>query len=278
MIDPRTTTGSTAAAAEDTVRLLTEALGGADVRPQVEEVGTVVEIDAGVAIVTGLGHALADEAVIFASGGVGIVSDLEPGRLGVILLCPTQGLAVGDDVHRTHTVVSVPVGDALLGRVVDALGRPLDRQGAIQAAGSKPIEAEAPEILDRAMVSRPLATGIKAIDAAVPIGRGQRELIIGDRQTGKTSIAVDAMLNQVDTGVISIYCAIGQRGDAVARVIAALEAGDAMANAIVMVAGGEEAPGLGFIAPYAATTMAEHFVAHGKDVRRNCRRRGAAAR
>lgn len=255
-----------ASAIERTLQLVEEITKAPGARPQVSEVGRVLEVGVGVAIVSGLAHALAEEMVVFASGGAGIVSDLEPGRLGVILLCPADGLAVGDDVHRTGEVVSVPVGDALLGRIVDPLGRPLDQQGPVKAAARMPLEAEAPEILDRAMVSRPLATGIKTIDAAVPIGRGQRELIIGDRQTGKTSIAVDAMLNQAGTDMICIYCAIAQRGDAVARVIGALRKGGAMANSIIMAAGGEEAPGLSFIAPYAATTMAEYFSSRGRDV------------
>ena len=250
----------------DTLTLVGEVTSAPGLRPHVEEVGRVLEVGVGVAIVTGLSHALADEMVVFASGGTGIVSDLEPGRLGIVLLCPMDGLAVGDEVHRSRKVASVPVGETILGRVVDALGQPVDGKGPIDGSTTMPLEAEAPEILDRSMIARPLATGIKAIDAAVPIGRGQRELIIGDRQTGKTSIAVDAMLNQAKTGVICIYCAIAQRGDAVARVIAALQDGGMMANAIVMAAGGEEAPGLSYIAPYAATTMAEYFSSRGRDV------------
>lgn len=234
--------------------------------PRLEEVGHVVEVGAGVAVVAGLDRALADEMVTFASGGAGIVADLAPGRLGVILLCPAEGLAVGDAVHRSGEVVSAPAGDALLGRIVDPLGRPMDGLGPVGADLRMPIEAEAPGILERAMIARPLATGITAIDAAVPIGRGQRELIIGDRQTGKTSIAVDAMLNQRGTGVICVYCAIGQRGDAAARVIEALKAGGMTGGSVVVAAGGDEAPGLSYIAPYAATTIAEHFARKGRDV------------
>src|SRR5690606_6646013 len=148
----------------------------------------------------------------FASGVRGIVFDLEPDRLGVVLLGPSERLTLGEDVRRTGRVVSVPVGPPLLGRVVDALGRPRDEGGPVDAALLRPIEAEAPRILRRSAITRPLATGLKAIDAAVPVGLGQRELIIGDRQTGKTSIAVDTILNQRGTGVFCIYCAIGQRG------------------------------------------------------------------
>jgi F-type H+-transporting ATPase subunit alpha len=252
--------------AEDAAAMVRDLAEAPAIAPQIEEVGHVLEVGAGVAIVAGLNRALADEMVIFASGGAGIVSDLEPGRIGVILLCPAEGIAVGEIVRRSGKVVGVPVGDALLGRIVDPLGRPMDARGAIDADVSMPIEAEAPGILERAMIARPLATGITAIDAAAPIGRGQRELIIGDRQTGKTSIAVDAMLNQRETGIICIYCAIGQRGDAAARVIAALREGGVMDRAIVMVAGGDEAPGLSFIAPYGATTMAESFARAGRDV------------
>ena len=163
-------------------------------------------------------------------------------------------------------MVSVPVGAALLGRVVDAMGRPRDTHGPIAAVAEHPIEAEAPSILNRTPIFRPLATGLKAIDAAIPVGLGQRELIIGDRQPGKTSIAIDTMLNQARTDVLCIYCAIGQRGDAVARVIRALTEGNMLSRSIVMSAGDEEAPGLAYIAPYAAMTMAEYFSAQGKDV------------
>lgn len=234
--------------------------------PVLTETGTVTEVGDGVAIVSGLARALADELLIFASGVQGIVLDLEPGRLGVILLGPSEHIRQGETVYRTRKVVSVPVGPALLGRVVDAMGRPRDTHGPIAAVAEHPIEAEAPSILNRTPIYRPLATGLKAIDAAIPVGLGQRELIIGDRQTGKTSIAIDTMLNQARTDVLCIYCAIGQRGDAVARVIRALTDGNMLSRSIVMSAGDEEAPGLAYIAPYAAMTMAEYFSAQGQDV------------
>lgn len=234
--------------------------------PVLIETGTVAEVGDGVAIVTGLARALSDELLVFASGAQGIVLDLEPGRLGVILLGPSEHIHLGETVYRTRKVVSVPVGSALLGRVVDAMGRPRDVLGPIEAVAEHPIEAEAPSILNRTQIFRPLATGLKAIDAAIPVGLGQRELIIGDRQTGKTSIAIDTMLNQVRSEVICVYCAIGQRGDAVARVIRALTEGDMLHRSIVMSAGDEEAPGLSYVAPYAAMTMAEYFSAQGKDV------------
>ncbi|MEH6724895.1 MAG: F0F1 ATP synthase subunit alpha, partial [Hyphomicrobiales bacterium] len=162
--------------------------------------------------------------------------------------------------------VSTKVGEALLGRVVDALGDPLDDKGPIRAQAINPVEAEAPKILDRQAISRPLATGIKVIDAAVPVGLGQRQLIIGDRQTGKTSLAVDAILNQKNTDLICIYCAIGQRGDAVAKVIGAIHEGGMTERSIVLAAGDEDAAGLAYVAPYAALTMAEYFAGQAKDV------------
>jgi len=234
--------------------------------PVLTEVGKVTEVGDGVAVVSGLARALADELLEFASGVRGIVLDLEPGRLGVILLGPSDLITLGEDVRRTRKVVSVPVGAALLGRVVDAMGRPKDGLGPITALAEHPIEAEAPGILSRSAIFRPLATGIKAIDAAVPVGMGQRELIIGDRQTGKTSIAVDAILNQVRSQVTCIYCAIGQRGDAVSRVIGALKKGNMMARSLVISAGDEETPGLAYVAPYAAMAMAEYFSDQGQDV------------
>lgn len=234
--------------------------------PVFTEVGKVIEVGDGVAVVSGLARALADELLVFASGVHGIVFDLEQDRLGIVLLGPSELVTLGEDVRRTRKVVSVPVGPALLGRVVDAMGRPRDRLGPIAAVAEHSVEAEAPGILSRSAISRPLATGIKAIDAAVPVGRGQRELIIGDRQTGKTSVAVDTILNQARSTVTCIYCAIGQRGDAVSRVIEALKKGDMMARSVVVSAGDEEAPGLAYVAPYAAMTMAEYFSDQGQDV------------
>lgn len=234
--------------------------------PRLSEIGTVAEVGDGVAIVTGLEQALSDELLHFASGMQGIVLDLEPGRLGVVLLGPSSPVTIGESVVRTHKVVGTAVGEALLGRVVNALGTPCDDKGPIRAKTVRPVEAEAPQILDRQAISRPLATGIKVIDAAVPIGLGQRQLIIGDRQTGKTSLAVDAILNQKNSDVICLYCAIGQRGDAVAKVIGAIEDGGMSKRTIVLVAGDEDAAGLAYVAPYAALTMAEYFAQQCKDV------------
>ncbi|QYX55964.1 F0F1 ATP synthase subunit alpha [Roseovarius sp. SCSIO 43702] len=234
--------------------------------PELSEIGQVAELGDGIAIVTGLARALVNELLDLGGGLMGVVFDLEEDRLGVVLLGETGGIVPGADVRRTGRVMAVPVGDALLGRVVDALGRPRDGVQAVRSDRTRPIEMEAPGILDRAPVSRPLATGLKAVDAAVPVGLGQRELIIGDRQTGKTSIAVDTILNQRDTGVLCIYCAIGQRGDAVAKVIGAIRDGGMSERTIVMAAGDDEAPGLSYVAPYAAMSMAEDLAADGRNV------------
>ena len=234
--------------------------------PRLSEIGQVAEVADSIAIVSGLERALSDELLHFASGVQGIVLDLEPGRMGVVLLGESDRVTVGESVMRSHKVVGTAVGQALLGRVVDPLGNPLDGKGPVRASARRPVEAEAPRILDRLAISRPLATGIKAIDAAVPVGLGQRELIIGDRQTGKTSLAVDTILNQKSTGVICIYCAIAQRGDAVAKVIGAIRDGGMLDRSIVLAAGDEDAAGLAYIAPYAAMSIAEHFAGQARDV------------
>ena len=237
-------------------------------RPTLEtaEIAHVRSVGDGVAEVSGFTDLHADELLLFPGGVRGLASSLEEDRAGVIVLGETARLRPGDAVRRTGRVVHVPVGAALIGRIVDALGRPLDGEGPIEAEAELPVERPAPPIMHRAPVQVPLQTGIKAVDAAIPVGRGQRELILGDRQTGKTAVAVDAILNQRDTGVVSIYCAIGQRASAVARVIQSLRNGGAMDRTIVVVASGEDAPGLQFVAPYAATSMAEHFMAEGRDV------------
>jgi F-type H+-transporting ATPase subunit alpha len=237
-------------------------------RPELRsvETGTVSHVTKGIARVRGLPGVKADELVLFPAGLSGIAANLEPGGVGVILLGDSGALAAGDTIRRTGRVIDVPVGPGLLGRVVDALGRPLDDGGPVRFAERRSIEREAPAILHRAPVETPIETGIKAIDALIPIGRGQRELIVGDRQTGKTAIAVDTMINQRDHGVLCVYCAIGQRASAVAKVVAELRRRSSLQHSIVVVAGGEDAPGLQFVAPYAATTMAEHFMEAGRDV------------
>ncbi len=253
----------TAKAALDTIQ---EVVSGREARIETVESGRVVRVGPAVAHATGLRSVKADEIVRFQGGELGIAAGLDEDSVGIILLDESQLLAAGQEVRQTGRVVDVPVGEGLLGRVIDPAGRPLDGSGRINATERWPIERDAPEILDRAPVSVPLQTGIKTVDALIPVGRGQRELILGDRQTGKTSIAVDAMINQRDTGVISIYCAIGQRGAAVANVVADLRSFEVMENCVVVSAGGENPPGLQFVAPYAATTLAEYFVEQGRDV------------
>lgn len=234
-------------------------------KPRIDDVGVVQQIGTGIALVSGLDRALANEMLLFPDGIKGLVLDLDPNRLGVVLLGEAELISLGALVRRTGGVASIPVGEAVLGRVIDALGKPLD--GGIDIdAEFMPIEANAPTILQRAAITRPLAMGITSVDATVPVGLGQRELIIGDRQTGKTSLAVDAMLNQRHSQVLCIYCAIGQRGDAVASVIHALREGNMMNRSVVMCAGDEQAPGLSYVAPFAAMTIAESLCAKGHDV------------
>lgn len=253
-------------ALNDTEAVIDRAL--ADHTPEfaVQQIGAIRHIGHGIAQVDGLGGAKSEELLRFPGGIMGMVFNLDPDAIGVVLLGNEQGLAAGQQVQRTGRVLDIGVGDAFLGRIISPLGRPLDNCGPIRAALRLPIERPAPPIMHRRPVNTPLQTGIKVIDATIPIGRGQRELILGDRQTGKTAIALDTLLNQRDQDVICIYCAIGQRSSAVAKLIAELQARHALDYCVVMVALGEEPPGLQFIAPYAATTLGEYFMAQGRDV------------
>ncbi|MCC8998841.1 MAG: alternate F1F0 ATPase, F1 subunit alpha [Candidatus Contendobacter sp.] len=239
----------------------------ASYRPTVKavETGVVESVGQGVARVNGLPGVAAMELVRFANGLLGIAFNLDPDEVGVVLLNDSHTLKAGDPVERTGRVVDAPVGPELLGRVVNALGEPLDEAGPLTTSARLPHERPAPAIVQRAPVSIPLATGIKVIDAAIPVGRGQRELILGDRQTGKTALAVDTILNQADQGVICVYCAIGQRGAAVARVLDDLRRHGALRYTFLVVAAGEDPPGLQVLTPYAATSMAEWFIAQGRD-------------
>ncbi len=231
-----------------------------------EEIGQVVEITGNIVSCSGLSSVKMDELVEI-KDSVGIVINLDENRVGIVLLDSPRNIESGDKVRRTGRIADVPVGKELLGRVVNPLGNPLDNGPKIITKERFNIERDAHPIMERQAVSVPLQTGIKAIDAIIPIGRGQRELILGDRQTGKTAIAVDAILAQKDTGVICIYCAIGQRADSVAKVIDVLKQKDCMKNTIVVDASGESSPGLLYIAPYAAASMAEYFMEkEGKDV------------
>lgn len=251
---------------DDTFRGLARALEQTQPALESAEIAMVASVGAGVATVRGFSELNANELVRFPAGLFGLAANIREGEAGVMMLGDTQTLKTGDGARRTKRVADAPVGEGLLGRVVNALGQPIDDKGELKTGERRSIERPAPPIMHRAPVETPLQTGIKAIDAAIPIGRGQRELIVGDRQTGKTSITIDAILNQKDTGVLSVYCAIGQRASAVARVVKALEDGGALERSIIVVAGGEDAPGLQYIAPYAATTIAEFFMEQGKDV------------
>src|SRR5665213_2039026 len=230
------------------------------------EVGTITTVSTGIATISGLQGIGFEELVRFPGGLFGIAFNVDEEEVGVVLLGDYSHLQAGDAVTRTGRVMDVAVGDALLGRVIDPLGRPLDGKGAIANCERLPIERAAKPIMQRAPVTVPLQTGIKVIDALVPIGRGQRELILGDRQTGKTAAAVDTILNQRGQNVICIYNAIGQSASSVAQVIAELQARDAMEYSVVVVSEGNDAPGLRYIAPYAATSIAEHFMEAGRDV------------
>jgi len=236
-------------------------------RPELalEEYGVVTFVGSGIARVTGLPTVKADELISFDGELFGMAVNLDPNEVGVVLLDDCTSIESGSHVRRTHRVLDVPVGEALVGRVVDALGRPLDSAGPINAVERSPVECVAPAIMDRAPVETPLATGVKVVDALIPVGRGQRELILGDRQTGKTGIAIDTVLNQKGKGVICIYCAVGQRSSSVAGVIADLSSRGAMDYTIVMVAPGDAPPGLQFVAPYAAMAMGEYFMRKGRD-------------
>ncbi len=230
------------------------------------EIGTVLSVATGVAYIGGLPGVAFAEMIRFPGDLLGLAFDVDEFEVGVVLLGDHALLHAGTEVEREGRVMDVGVGMGLLGRVIDPLGRPLDGQSAIEVEQRLPIERPAPAIMDRAPVTVPLQTGLKVIDALIPIGRGQRELILGDRQTGKTSIAIDSIVNQRGRDVVCVYCAIGQRASAVAKVVAVLRDHGALAYTVVVVADGNSAPGLSYIAPYAATSIAEFFMAAGRDV------------
>ncbi len=232
----------------------------------VREVGTITKVSTGIASVSGLSSVGFEELLEFPGGVFGIAFNVDEHEIGVVLLGDYAHLRAGHEVQRTGWVMDVAVGEGLLGRVIDPLGKPLDDLGPIDANDRLPIERPAAAIMDRAPVSVPLQTGLMVIDALIPIGCGQRELILGDRQTGKTAIALDTILNQRGKNVLCVYCAIGQRASAVAKVIAHLREQGAMEYTVVVVAEGNDPPGLAYIAPYAATSIAEHFMEAGRDV------------
>ena len=230
------------------------------------ETGTIILVGDGIARATGLQKCMVNELVQFSNGEYGMAQNLEENSVSIVLLGSDAGIREGDTVKRTGRVVSVPVGEALIGRVVDALGAPVDGKGAIEAVKYMPIETPAPGIIERKSVSVPLQTGIKAIDAMIPIGRGQRELIIGDRQTGKTTIATDTIVNRKGEDVICIYVAIGQKRSTVAQIVNNLTLAGAMDYTIVVSATASELAPMQYIAPYTGCTMGEHFMHQGKDV------------
>ena len=231
-----------------------------------EEGGVVISSADGIVEVEGMDRAVYGEIVTFENGAKGMVESVEPGRLGIMLFDGAETVGVGTMVTRSGKRAGIPVGDGFLGRVIDPLGEPIDGKGPIEAVGYNPIEKQAPGILERQRVDTPLHTGILAIDSMFPIGRGQRELIIGDRQTGKTSIATDAILNQKDTGVLCIYVAIGQKASSIARVAEDLKKHGAMSYTTIVAATASDSAPLQYIAPYAGTALAEYFMAQGKSV------------
>ncbi len=231
-----------------------------------EEGGVVVSSADGIVEVEGMNRAVYGEIVTFENGAKGMVESVEPGRLGIMLFDGAESVGVGTMVTRSGKRAGIPVGEGFLGRVIDPLGEPIDGKGPVEAVGYNPIEKQAPGILERQSVDTPLHTGILAIDSMFPIGRGQRELIIGDRQTGKTSIATDAILNQKDTGVLCIYVAIGQKASSIARVAEDLKKHGAMSYTTIVAATASDSAPLQYIAPYAGTALAEYFMAQGKSV------------
>ena len=251
---------------EEITKIIREQIKNYENRMESSETGIVILVGDGIARVSGLDNCMAGELVEFPNGSYGMAQNLEEDTVSVVILGTDNGIKEGDTVKRTGRVVSVPVGSGLVGRVVNALGEPIDGKGAITAEGYRPIEMPAPGIIERQHVSRPLQTGIKAIDSMIPIGRGQRELIIGDRQTGKTTIATDTILNQKGKNVICIYVAIGQKRSTVAQVVENLTIGGAMDYTIVVSATASELAPMQYIAPYTGCTMGEHLMHQGKDV------------
>ena len=235
-------------------------------RIEMTETGTVILVGDGIARVYGLRNCMANELLEFEGGGFGVAQNLEEETVSVAVLSDNNTIKEGSVVRRTGKVLSAPVGEKLLGRVVDALGNPIDGKGPIEYSGTRPLESDAPGIIERKSVSVPLQTGIKAIDSMIPIGRGQRELIIGDRQTGKTEIAVDTIINQKNTGVICIYVAIGQKNTSVAHLAGELARNGAMEYTIIVSASASQSAPLQYIAPYTGCAMAEYFREQGKDV------------
>jgi F-type H+-transporting ATPase subunit alpha len=250
--------------ANEITELLRQQIENYEQRIQVDEVGTIVSLGDGIARVHGLDKVMAGELIDFPHGVAGLAMNLDEDQVGAVLLGDYTELKEGDQVKRTGKIMSVPVGEAMIGRVVNALGQPIDDKGPIDTDQSLPIERLAPGVIDRKSVTEPMATGLKAIDSMIPIGRGQRELLIGDRQTGKTTVALDTILNSAKNNLICIYCAIGQKRSSVAQVVQTLEEFGAMAYTVVVAATASEPAPMQYIAPYAATAIGEYFRDNGK--------------
>ena len=251
---------------EEITKIIRSQIKNYENKMEASETGVVILVGDGIARASGLDKCMAGELVEFPNGSYGMAQNLEEDTVSIVILGTDQGIKEGDTVKRTGRVVSVPVGAGLIGRVVNALGEPIDGKGAIESEGFRPIEMPAPGIIERQHVDTPLQTGIKAIDSMIPIGRGQRELIIGDRQTGKTTIATDTILNQKGKNCICIYVAIGQKRSTVAQLVENLTVGGAMDYTIVVSATASELAPMQYIAPYTGCTMGEHFMHQGKDV------------
>ncbi|WP_068673776.1 F0F1 ATP synthase subunit alpha [Oceanobacillus sp. Castelsardo] len=252
--------------AEEISTLIKQQIANYDVEIEVSDVGTVIEVGDGIARAHGLDNAMAGELLEFSNGVMGLAQNLEESNVGIVILGPYTEIKEGDEVRRTGRIMQVPVGDNLLGRVVNPLGQAIDGLGPIETTKTRPIESPAPGVMDRKSVDEPLQTGIKAIDALVPIGRGQRELIIGDRQTGKTTLAVDTIINQKDQDMICIYVAIGQKQSTVRGTVETLRRYGALDYTIVVSAGASDPAPLQYLAPYAGVSMGEEFMYNGKHV------------
>src|SRR5580692_1282654 len=250
--------------ANEITELLRQQIENYEQRVQVDEVGTIVSLGDGIARVHGLDKVMAGELVEFPHGIMGLAMNLDEDQVGTVVLGEYSELKEGDEVKRTGKIMSVPVGEALIGRVVNALGAPIDDKGPIATTETLPVERLAPGIIDRQGVREPMATGLKAIDAMIPIGRGQRELIIGDRQTGKTAVLLDTIINNAKNDLICIYCAIGQKRSSIAQVVQTLTEAGAMGHTIVVAASASEPAPMLYLAPYAATALGEYFRDSGK--------------
>jgi len=249
---------------EEVTSILQQELEGYKSKLKLESIGTILQVGDGIARIYGLQEAMAGELLEFPGGVMGLALNLEANSIGAVILGSDRGLKDGDQVKRTGKIAQVPVGKALIGRVVDALGRPIDGKGPIAAESFRPIESNAPSVIQRQPVKEPLMTGLKAVDAMIPIGRGQRELIIGDRQTGKTAILLDAIINQKETGVICVYVAIGQKLSNVVAVAETLKKHGALSHTIIVSATAEDPAPLQYLAPYTGCAMGEHFLYNGQ--------------